>query len=211
MPGPQDRDYGPKGVHNMIIFTREGGVPVVYRDYRSLDIADPHLVSGFFSALNSFASEALGSDGINSFEVDDLQCMLSKTPYLIGALVVEPGLKNKHKAQHLDRMDQLMYTIWDRYHDVLARGQDISENADPYVDAEMGFHHEAVKAHERQLEEERKTRAILAKMDAIQEEDQRKAEAETYRLNMKNGNYFRQLVRELRDELVARNHIQATT
>lgn len=214
LSSPNDRSYGPKGIHNMMILTRTG-VPLVYRDYRSLDIADSNLAAGFVSAIDTFAQDALNSrGGIKRFEVDGLECVVEKTPYLLGMLAMDSDLKSKQKTQYVEKMANVMTYLWNQYHEVIDTGACIDHEANSYVDGQMGFNHEAVVDHEyelaanrrakqaRQSEEER-INSILYQMETIGNREKEKAAAESDRLNKINGNYSRQMLAEFRREVLS--------
>ncbi len=209
LPGPYDKGYGPNGIHNMVIFNKVSGASVIYRDYRSLDI-DPNLASGMLSALTSFSKEALGSrEGLKSFEVEDLECILENTNHLVGGLVVEPQMKKKEKKRYVDKMKEVMNYLWERCACEIQGCEDITDDMSLYVDNVMGFNYQAVKLHEEQLEEERKKRQIMSKMDMIEEQQMQESEEMAHKLNKYNGTYFiqamRRLVEQKQAEMTASN------
>lgn len=216
LPGPNDKSYGPPGIHNLMILVRSTGHPVAYRDYRSLNM-NPGLASGLVSAMNSFAVETMGApQGLRRFEVDGYDCVIEHSGPLMAALVMEPALKKKQRQQYQEKIHGLMDSIWGNYHRAIEEdGADVMGEVAEFVDAEMGFDHKAVVAHELELErarqsresersEEQRINGILAKIDAIERADVAQAKKTAHEYNQRNGVYSLEAIKAFKEEMLSK-------
>ncbi|MHA1409560.1 MAG: hypothetical protein ACTSQY_04455 [Candidatus Odinarchaeia archaeon] len=108
---------------------------IIYRDGRNIyhknfseSNLDPSIISGFLSALNNFAQEALPSEGaLNEIEKGDVKLLFNYGKYLTTVLIAET--KDDNTVAYLNsRLKLLTDEIEKKYSEVLKEwGGDLSE------------------------------------------------------------------------------------